>query len=87
MRLSLLPTVAWAAIRSGAVVLLLLIYCLVCFPLFARVLCLSLFCYELLCVHSRFAIILRGRAGCFGIVDLQMCCCCGCSVALLRGAV
>ena len=29
------------------------------FPLFVEVLCLSLFCYALLCVHSSFAIILK----------------------------
>ena len=35
-----------------AVVLLLLIYCFMYFPLFVGALCLSLFCYALLCVHS-----------------------------------
>ena len=30
-----------------------------CFPLFVGVLCLSLFCYALLCVHSSFAINLK----------------------------
>ena len=44
-----------------AVVLLLLIYCLMYFPLFVGVMCLSLFCYTLLCVHSRFAIILKRK--------------------------
>ena len=39
--------------------LLLLICCLLCFPLVVGVLCLSLFCYALLCVLSRFAIILK----------------------------
>ena len=47
--------------RSKAVVLLLLINCLMYFPLFVGVLCLSLFCYALLCVHSSFAIILKGK--------------------------
>ena len=32
-----------------------------CFPLFVGVLCLSLFCYALLCVHSSFAIILKRK--------------------------
>ena len=32
---------------------------MVCFPLFVGGLCLSLFCYALLCVHSIFAIILK----------------------------
>ena len=48
-----------AAVGSKAVVLLLLIYCSMYFPLFVGVLCLSLFCYALLCVHSSFAIILK----------------------------
>ena len=52
---------AKAAVRSKAVVLLLLIYCLMYFPLFVGALCLSLFCYALLCVHSSFAIILKRR--------------------------
>ena len=56
-----LPPVAYAAVRPKAVVLLLLIYCLMYFPLFVGVLCLSLFFYALLCVHSRFAIILRWK--------------------------
>ena len=42
-------------------VLLLLIYCLMYFPLFVGVLCLSLFCYALLCVHSSFVIILKRK--------------------------
>ena len=57
------PPMAWAAFRSKAVVLLLLIYCLMYFPLFMGVLCLFLFCYmyALLCVHSSFAIILKRK--------------------------
>ena len=31
------------------------------FPLFVGILCLSLFCYALLCVHSSFAIILKRK--------------------------
>ena len=31
------------------------------YPLFVGVLCLSLFCYALFCVHSRFAIILKRK--------------------------
>ena len=41
--------------------MLLLIHCLMYFPLFVGVLCLSLFCYALLCVHSSFAIILKRK--------------------------
>ena len=40
---------------------MLLTYCLMYFPLFVGVLCLSLFCYTLLCVHSSFAIILKRK--------------------------
>ena len=46
---------------AKAVVLLLLIYCLMYFPLFVGVLCLSLFWYALLCVLYSFAIILKGK--------------------------
>ena len=46
-----------AALRSQAVVLLLLTCCLVCFPLVVEVLCLSLLCCALLYIHSSFAII------------------------------
>ena len=52
---------AEAAVRSKAVVLMLLIYCLMYFPLFVEIMCLSLFCYALLCVHSIFAIILKRK--------------------------
>ena len=45
----------------AAVDLLLLIYCLMYFPLFVGVLSLSLYCYALLCVHSSFAIILKRK--------------------------
>ena len=54
-------TVASAAVRSKAKVLLLVIYCLMCFSLFVGVLCLSLFCFALLCVYSSFAIILKRK--------------------------
>ena len=50
-----------AAVRSKVVVLLLLIYCLMYFPLYVGVLCLYLFCYALLCVYSSFAIILKRK--------------------------
>ena len=39
--------------------MLLLIYCLMYFSLFVGVLCLSLFCYALLCVNSSCTIILK----------------------------
>ena len=53
---------AWAAVRSEADVLLLLIYCLLLLPLFVGVICLAL---VLLCstlCHSSFAIILMGKS-------------------------
>ena len=50
-----------AAVCSKAVVLLLLIYCIMYFPLFVGVLCLSLFCYASLCVNCCFAIILKRK--------------------------
>ena len=46
---------------SKAVVLLLFSYCVMYLPLFVEVLCLSLFCYALLCVQSSFAIILKRK--------------------------
>ena len=55
------PPVAQGVVRSKAVVLLLLIYCLMYFPLFVGVMCLSLFCNALLCVHSSFVIILKRK--------------------------
>ena len=53
--------VVLAADRLKAVVLLLLIYCLMYVPLFVDVLCLSLFCYTLLCANFSFAIILKRK--------------------------
>ena len=52
---------AKAAVRSKVAVLLLLIRCLVFFPFIVGVLCLSLFCFVLLCVLSSFAIILKSK--------------------------
>ena len=40
---------------------MLLVYCLNVLALVVGVLCLSLFCYALLCVHSCFAIILNRK--------------------------
>ena len=67
------------------------------FPLFVGVLCLYLFCYALLCVHSSFAIILKRKRKlvallllsyrCFAIIDLQMYCYYKCSVTLPHGTV
>ena len=60
-KMHLSPPVAYAAVRSMAVVLLLSICCLVCFRLVEGVLCLSLLCCALLCVLSGFAIILKRK--------------------------
>ena len=42
--------------------------------LFGRVLCLSLFCYALLCVHSSFAIILKRKKRLFALLLLSYRC-------------
>ena len=52
---------AKAAVRSKVVVQLLLIYCLLYLLLFVEILCLSLFCCALLCVHSSFATIFKRK--------------------------
>ena len=49
---------AWATVRSGAEVLLLLTFCLLMLPLWESVI--VLFCCTLLYVHSSIAIILLG---------------------------
>ena len=64
------PLVTKTAVRSKVVVLLLLIYSLMYLPLFVRVLCLSLFCYALLCVHSSFVIILKMKKKLFALLLL-----------------
>ena len=70
------------------VVLLMLIYYLMYFPLFVEVTCFCVFCHALFCVHSNFAIILKEeKAGCLAIIDLQMYCNYGCSVALPHRAL
>ena len=56
-----MPVTEQAAVLSKAVVRLLLIYRLMNFPWFVGVLCLTLFCYALICVHSSLAIILKGK--------------------------
>ena len=63
------PPLAQAAVSSKAVVLLLLIHCLMYVPLFVGVLCLSLFCHVLLCVHSSLANIIKRKRK---LVDLLL---------------
>ena len=66
---------AWAAVRSKAVVLLLFsIYCLIYFPLFVVVLCLSLFRYALLCVLSSFAMIFKRKRKLIALLLLSYIC-------------
>ena len=58
------------------------------FPLFVGVLCLSLFCYVLLCVHSSFAIVLnRKRKLVTLLFCLTMHCYYKCSAALPHSAM
>ena len=65
---------AWTAVPSKAVVLLLLIYYLMYFPLYVGVLCLSLFRCALLCVHSSFAIILKRKRKLVALLSLTYRC-------------
>ena len=79
-----------AAVRYKAVVLLLLIFCLMCFPLFVGVL--SVFVFVLLCITlCPFWFCNRleeeEKAGCFAIIVLHMYCKYKCSVALPHGVV
>ena len=82
------PLVAWAAVRSKAVALLLLIYCLLLRPWFGGVLYLVLvLLFDDFCPSS-FAIVLMGKtAGCFALTVFLMSCDSQCSVVLPRGAV
>ena len=56
-----------------------------CFPLFEGVLCLSLFCYALLCKHSSFAIILKRKRKLVALLSLSYRCIV--TVNVLHGAV
>ena len=62
--------VAKAAVHSKAVVLLLLIYCLMYFPLFVGVLRLSLLGYAFLCVHFSKAVVLLLLIYCFNVLPI-----------------
>ena len=69
------PTlVAEAAVLSKTVVLLLLIFCLMYFPLFVGVLCLSLYCYALLCFHYSLAIISKRKRKLVALILLSYRC-------------
>ena len=74
--------VAWAAVRSMAVVLLLLTFCLLLLPLwesvivlcFVRVCNCSMFCCTLLYFHSSIAIILMGKRELVALLNLSPWC-------------
>ena len=63
-------------------IMLLLIYCLMYFPLLVRVLCLSSICYALLYAHSSFAIIFRRKRKLVALLLLS--CVCLVTVNVLR---
>ena len=67
------PPVAWAAVRSKAVVLLLLTFCLLLLPLWGSVIVLC-FCCTLLYVHSSIAIILMGKRELIALLNLSSWC-------------
>ena len=63
---------AWAAVRSKAVVLLLLTFCLLLLPLWKSVI--VMFCRTLLYVHSSIAIILMGKRELIALLNLSPWC-------------
>ena len=68
---------AWAAVRSKAVDLLLLIHSILLLPLFVLYVIGSCFVFSVICVLSSFAIILMGNsAGCFTLMVFMMSCDC-----------
>ena len=54
--------------------MLVLIYCLMYFALFVGVLCVSLFCYTLLCAHSCFASIFKRKRKLVALLLLSYSC-------------
>ena len=66
------PPVAWAAVRSKGVVLLLLTFCLLLLPLWESVIVLC--CCTLLCVHFSIAIILMGKRELIALLNLSSWC-------------
>ena len=67
------PQVAWAAVRSKAVVLLLLTFLFIVTPIVGVCNC-SLFCYTFLYVHSSIAIILMGKRELVALLNLSSWC-------------
>ena len=66
--------VAWVAVRSLAVVLLLLTFCLLLLPLWESVIVLCCFFCTLLYVHSSIAIILIGKRELVALLNLSSWC-------------
>ena len=64
------PPVAWAAVRSGAAVLLLLTFLIIVTPI-VRICNCSMFCCTLLYAHSSFAIILMGMRELVALLSLS----------------
>ena len=67
------PPVAWAAVRSKAVVLLLLTFCFIVTPIVGVCNC-SMFCCTLLYVHFSIAIILMGKRELIALLNLSSWC-------------
>ena len=67
------PPVAYAAVRSKAVVLLLLTFLFIVTPIVGVCNC-SMFCCTLLYVHSSIAIILMGKRELVALLDMSSWC-------------
>ena len=61
---------AWAAVRSGAMVLLLLAFLFIVTPIVGVCNC-SMFCCTLLCVHSSIAVVLMGNRELIALLNLS----------------
>ena len=72
-KMHLSPPVAWAAVRSKAVVLLLLTFLFIVTPIVGVCNC-SMFCCTLLCVCSCIAIILMGKRELVTLLNLSSWC-------------
>ena len=65
---------AWAAVRSKAVVLLLLTFCLFLIPLWESVIVLCFVVYTFIYVHLSVAIILMGKRELVALINLSSWC-------------
>ena len=77
---------AWAAVRSKAVVLLLLTFCLLLLPFWESVIVLCFVVRYYHNVHSNSAIILMGKRELVALLNFVLLVSCGGWVALPRGA-